>query len=116
MNTSGEQQTLYLTTTGWKTGRPREIEIWFVSSNGKIYIFAEQHHKAHWVQNVERDTRVQVRIGDHAFAAQARVLDPARDADVWETAQQLAWEKYGWGEELPVEITPEGSAFRERRP
>jgi hypothetical protein len=29
MNYSGEQF-IYLTTTGRKTGRPREIEIWFV--------------------------------------------------------------------------------------
>src|SRR5438132_181546 len=32
---------LYLTTTGRKTGLPREIEIWFVEADGRLYILAE---------------------------------------------------------------------------
>ena len=33
-------------------------------------------------------------------------LDPERDAAAWKTAQDLEREKYGWGDGLPVEITP----------
>jgi hypothetical protein len=36
-------------------------------------------------------------------------LDRERDGDAWERAQALAREKYGWGEGLPVEITPDES-------
>ncbi|MCI0488498.1 MAG: nitroreductase family deazaflavin-dependent oxidoreductase [Blastocatellia bacterium] len=103
---SGELQYLYLTTTGRVTGREREIEIWFVATGGKLYILAEHFHKAQWVQNILRNPRVKVRLGDREFEATARVLDPESDAELWQRAQQLEREKYGWGEGLPVEITP----------
>jgi deazaflavin-dependent oxidoreductase (nitroreductase family) len=98
---------LYLTTIGRITGQPREIEIWFVESKGKLYILAEQFHDAQWVKNIERNPRVRVRLGDRRFEAIARVLDGERDRPTWLTAQRLAREKYGWGDGLPVEITRE---------
>jgi deazaflavin-dependent oxidoreductase (nitroreductase family) len=97
-------QFLYLTTTGRITGQPREIEIWFVVSEGKLYILAEHFHKAQWVKNIERNPRVRVRLGEREFEATARVLDRRRDAEAWKIAQQLEREKYGWGDGLPVEI------------
>lgn len=95
---------LYLTTIGRITGQPREIEIWFVESNGKLYILAEHFREAQWVKNIERNPRVRVRAGDRAFEGTARVLDPERDREACQTAQRLAKEKYGWGEGMPVEI------------
>jgi deazaflavin-dependent oxidoreductase (nitroreductase family) len=95
---------LYLTTTGRVTGQPREIEIWFVESKGKLYILAERFHDAQWVKNIERDPQVRVRLGAREFEATARVLDRERDRAAWLTAQRLAREKYGWGDGLPVEI------------
>lgn len=95
---------LYLTTTGRVTGQPREIEIWFVASEGKLYILAEHFDKAQWVKNIERNPRVRVRLGEREFEATARVLDQKRDAAAWKTAQRLEIEKYGWGDGLPVEI------------
>ena len=100
-------QFLYITTTGRNTGQPREIEIWFVESQGKLYILAEHFHKAQWVKNIERNPRVRVRIGDSEFEATARILDKERDAAIWKLAQDLEREKYGWGDGLPVEITPD---------
>ena len=96
---------LYLTTTGRTTGQPREIEIWFVESEGKFYILAEHFHKTQWVKNILRDPRVRVRIEGRNFEATARVLDEKKDSALWELAQNLEREKYGWGEGLPVEIT-----------
>jgi deazaflavin-dependent oxidoreductase (nitroreductase family) len=98
-------QFLYLTTTGRTSGLPREIEIWFVEAEGKYYILAEFAH-SHWVRNIAKDPSVQVRVGDLEFEATARALDPVQDAPAWETAQRLEREKYGWGDGLPVEITP----------
>ena len=95
---------LYLTTIGRITGLPREIDIWFVESNGKFYILAEHFHEAQWVKNIERNSRVRVRAGDREFEGTARVLDAERDLEAWQTAQRLANEKYGWGEGMPVEI------------
>lgn len=102
-----ELQVLYLTTTGRVTGKPREIEIWFVESAGKLYILAEHFHKAQWVKNIERNARVRIRLGEREFDATGRVLDQHRDAEAWEAAQKLARAKYGWGEGLPVEFTPD---------
>lgn len=105
-------QFLYLTTTGRKTGLPREIEIWFVEAEGRYYILAEHFHRARWVMNILADPRVSVRVGKRHFQATARVLDEKAYAETWRMAQQLAREKYGWGEGLPVEITPDSSATR----
>ena len=100
-------QFLYLTTIGRITGQPREIEIWFVESQGKLYILAAHFHNAQWVKNIERNPRVQVRLGDQRFEGTARVLNSELDEATWQTVQQLAREKYGWGEGLPVEIVRE---------
>jgi len=99
-----DTQFLYLTTTGRKTGLPREIEIWFVQDDGRFYILAEHGYKAHWVQNILINPRVHVRIGGQQWDGSARVLDPDRDAEACANARQLAQEKYGWGDGLPVEI------------
>src|ERR1044072_1016467 len=96
---------LYLTTTGRITGQPREIEIWFVEYGGKFYILAEHFHKAQWVKNILHDSRVRVRVEDRDFEATARVLDERKEPGLWEKAQSLGREKYGWGDGLPVEIT-----------
>lgn len=102
-----EGQFLYLTTRGRVTGRPREIEIWFVASRSNLYVLAEHFHHAQWVKNIEREPRVRVRVAGREFDARARALDPDRDAEEWRLAQRLAREKYGWGDGLPVRITPD---------
>ncbi|MGH7320849.1 MAG: nitroreductase/quinone reductase family protein [Candidatus Rokuibacteriota bacterium] len=43
---------LYLTTTGRRSGRPREIEIRFTRRHGRYYIIAETGERARWVQNL----------------------------------------------------------------
>jgi len=101
-------QVLYLTTTGRKTGLPRQIEIWFVAAGGKFYILAEHFHRTQWVKNIARSPRVRVRVGSRdsrEFEATARALDPERDGEAWRMAQRLSQQKYGWGNGLPVEIT-----------
>jgi deazaflavin-dependent oxidoreductase (nitroreductase family) len=101
---SQDNNYLYLTTIGRITGQPREIEIWFVESNGRFYVLAEHFRETQWVKNIERNSRVRVRVGDREFEGTARVLDPEGDREAWQTAQRLANEKYGWGEGMPVEI------------
>lgn len=98
---------LYLTTVGRTSGLPRQIEIWFVAAGGKYYLLAEHFRRAQWVLNIERNPRVQVRLGGQERAATARILDETADAETWKLAQDLAREKYGWGDGLPVEIAPD---------
>ncbi len=103
-----DEEFLYLTTIGRNTGQPREIEIWFVTAQGKYYVLAEHREQAQWVKNIRCNHRVDVRVGERTFSATARVLDHRRDRAIYDLAQQLEGEKYGWSDGLPVEIVPEG--------
>ena len=104
MSTQSSEQFIYITTTGRKTGLPREIEIWFVEHEGCVFILAEHGTRAQWVKNILINPNVRVRLGDHVWSAIARVLDPEQDAERYLKVRSLAGEKYGWGDGLPVEI------------
>jgi deazaflavin-dependent oxidoreductase (nitroreductase family) len=97
---------LYLTTIGCRSGRRRTIEIWFVYHGGRVYLHAERGLAAQWVQNVRHEPRVHVRLQEHEFAGQARILDRQQDGQLWQTVAELSRRKYGWGEGNPIEITP----------
>jgi deazaflavin-dependent oxidoreductase (nitroreductase family) len=101
-----DKQVLYLTTVGRRTGLLREIEIWFVVWCGRLYLFAETREAAGWVKNIRRNPKVGVRIGEWRIDATARVLDHRTDRKLWAQVATIANREYGWGEGLPVEITP----------
>ena len=100
------EKVLHLTTIGRRTGLARQIEIWFVIHHGRFYLFAETGEAAAWVKNIRRNPEVGVRIGDRQIGATARVLDRETDRELWDRASEIADRKYGWGDGLPVEITP----------
>ena len=102
----GEAEFLYLTTTGRRSGRPREIEIWFTEREGRYYVIAEHLEEAHWVQNLRADPRVSVRVADGVVAARARVVDATAEPALHERIRELSEKKYGWGDGLVVEIAP----------
>jgi len=104
-NLAGEQ-VLHLTTVGRVTGRSREIEIWFILCRENFYLFSEHGEATGWVKNIRRSPEVSVRIGDRGIRAVARVLDYRTDRQLWDEVQAIANRKYGWGDGLPVEITP----------
>jgi len=66
-----EADCLYLTTTGRRSGVPREIEMWFTRVDGRYYLLAERGERAHWVRNIRGEPRVHVRVGDASVAAVA---------------------------------------------
>ena len=101
-----DEQILYLTTVGRTTGLPREIEIWFVVYREHFYLFAETGEAAGWVKNIRRNPKVTVQIGERQINATARVLDRQADRKLWDEVAAIADRKYGWGDGLPVEITP----------
>ena len=101
-----DKQVFYLTTVGRRTGLRREVEIWFVVWCERLYLFAETREAAGWVKNIRRNPQVAVRIGEWRIDAMARVLDPHSDSKLWEQVASIANRKYGWGDGLPVEITP----------
>ena len=99
------EQYLYLTTRGRKSGRPREIEIWFTHHNGRFYVIAE-YETSNWVQNVRAHPEVKVRVAGRKFSAHARILSPEKDAELNRAIQELSRKKYGWGDGVVVELVP----------
>ena len=93
---------LYLTTRGHRSGKPHEIEIWFVEYDGAYYIVSEKREAAHWVQNLRADPAVRFHLSNQpSRAARASIADdPALIAAV--KAKMDA--KYGWSAGLVVEI------------
>ena len=102
----GEAEFLYLTTTGRRSGQPREIEIWFTERDGRYYVIAEHGRRAQWVQNLLAEPRVRARIGDRAFDATARPLEPERDRETYTAVRERSDAKYGWSDGLVVELSP----------
>ena len=98
---------LYLTTTWRRSGLPREIEIWFTWRDGRYYVISEHSRKAHWVQNLLTNRRVRWRIGEATLTGRARLIDDATKPRLHEAIQELSREKYGWGDGLVVELTPD---------
>jgi deazaflavin-dependent oxidoreductase (nitroreductase family) len=104
------QEYLYLTTIGRRTGLPREIEVWFTERNGRYYVIAEHGERARWVQNLRANDAIRFRVGDKTYTGRARVLGADTHADVTRAIQRLSEEKYGWGDGLVVELTPNDPA------
>ena len=101
-----DPQYLYLTTTGRRSGLPRQIEIWFTRHEGCYYVFAE-YATAQWVRNIASNPNVSFRVADATFRGHARVIDQQTDPVLHRYVQYLSREKYGWGEGVVVELLPE---------
>jgi deazaflavin-dependent oxidoreductase (nitroreductase family) len=103
---SPEATYLYLITIGRRSGRPRQIEIWFTRHAGRYYLVAEHGLKAHWVRNLLAEPAVRARIGRRSFRGRARVVDGRSERDLVATIRERSEAKYGWGAGLVVEIAP----------
>jgi deazaflavin-dependent oxidoreductase (nitroreductase family) len=101
----GQEQYLYLTTHGRKSGKLREIEIWFTHQSGRFYLIAE-YATSQWLQNLRANAQVEVRVGSHHFSCHARILSEQEDADLVRSIQDLSRSKYGWGDGVVVELSP----------
>jgi hypothetical protein len=102
---SSTEQFLYLSTRGWKTGRGHRIEIWYVEHKGRYYVASERKEDAHWVQNISHDPAVSFSVAGKSLSGSARIIS-AENSLASEVAK-LMEQKYGWGEGLIVELTPE---------
>lgn len=86
----------YVTTTGRRTGRPRQIEIWFGADGDTIYLLSGGGDRSDWFKNLKADPSVTVRIGDREWHGRARVVE---DSDEDARARRLLAAKYqGWKE------------------
>jgi deazaflavin-dependent oxidoreductase (nitroreductase family) len=88
---------LYLTTTGRRSGEPHRIEIWYADGgdDGTIYLLSGGGAGSDWVRNLQVEPRCEVSIGApdaRRRRAVATLLDddPERSA----VARQLVFAKY----------------------
>lgn len=98
---------LYLTTTGRRSGLPREIEIWFTEHEARFYVIAEHREQAQWVRNIQADPHVRARVGGRVFDARARLVSEEREPGLVRIIKALSDAKYGWSDGLVVEIAPQ---------
>ncbi len=97
VETIQDEQYCYLTTTGRKSGEPREIEIWFGVIGPSLYLLSGSGEdtggpKAHWVRNLLKQPACTVRIGDETVPAAGRIVERGTDED--EAARKLLVAKY----------------------
>lgn len=95
---------LYLTTTGWKSGKAHEIEIWFVAYETAYYLVAGNRHQAHWVQNIQHEPRIAFRVGDQHYQGMGRVVDAEAEPVLAQAVRALMDKKYQWSDGLIVEL------------
>jgi len=105
-----EAQYLYLTTTGHKTGRAHEIEIWFILHQGCYYVVSEQREQAHWVQNIQAQPAVRWCVGSRGapeLRGTGRTITAADEPEIVAAVSALMDAKYGWNEGLIVVLCPD---------
>lgn len=91
----------YLTTTGRRTGRPHEIEIWFAVTEGRsaILLLSGGGTSSDWVRNIDADPAVTFRIAGVTRPGAGR---PARADEDHAIREAIAAKYYDWtGGELP---------------
>jgi len=92
----------YLTTTGRRSGRPHEIEIWFGVVESTLYLISGNGPSADWFQNLVADPNVTVRIGHETRAGQASaVTDPEERRRVGD----VMGAKYVWDGDPAIGLT-----------
>ena len=90
----------YLTTTGRKSGLPREIEIWFGINGNSLYLLSGGGDQSQWVKNLLANPNVTVRIAKHTFNGVARIVSEEKQETM---ARHLLAGKYqGWKEGKPL--------------
>jgi deazaflavin-dependent oxidoreductase (nitroreductase family) len=82
----------YLTTTGRRTGNPHTIEIWFAVDRDVVYMMAGGRDQADWVRNLTANSSVRLQVGDDAWTARARLVQPGTEED--SRVRPLLREKY----------------------
>jgi deazaflavin-dependent oxidoreductase (nitroreductase family) len=100
---------LYLTTTGRKSGKPHQIEIWFVEYEGKYYLMSEFPERSDWVRNILHNPEVIVHVGRHdgePITCLGRSVDRTAEPELAAAVARLMDAKYNWSDGYIVELSP----------
>ncbi|HVU13449.1 MAG TPA: nitroreductase/quinone reductase family protein [Phototrophicaceae bacterium] len=109
MAATDQPQFLYLTTTGRKSGKPHQIEIWFVERAGHYYLMHEGDTLGDWEKNIAADPHVIIHIGSREappIEVTGRAVDPAAEPDLVAAVKALMDAKYQWSNGSITELTP----------
>lgn len=64
-----------------------------------------EYATSQWLQNLQANPTVEVKVAGRVFPAKARVVDPAAEPDLHRMVSDLSQKKYGWGDGTIVELT-----------
>jgi len=92
-------QCLLLTTTGRKSGEPRELPLIYGKSGDDYLIVASKggaDEPPAWYLNLEADPTAEVQVWGDRFKAKARVATPEEKPEMWKTmtAEWPAYDEY----------------------
>ena len=105
--TQREARLLYLTTTGHRSGKPREIEIWFTRYQDHYYVISYLFNRARWIENILHHPEVRFRVEDKTYLGQARILDLEQDRHLCTRIKRFSEQKYDWSDGLVVQLSPD---------
>ena len=88
----------YVTTTGRRTGRPHEIEIWFVVVDGTFYLMSGGGDRSDWLRNMKADPNVTLRVAGAEMRATAR-MGAGEDSHI---RRAMAAKYQGWKDGEPL--------------
>lgn len=98
----------YLTTTGRRSGRVHEVEIWFGVVGDTLYLISGNGPGAHWFLNASANPQVTIRVEGETKQGVARVVtDPTERRQVGE----LMGAKYPWEGDPSIGLTFEKWCF-----
>lgn len=102
-------QFLYLTTTGRKTGKLHQIEIWFVEYERSFYMVHEHDSRSDWIANILAQPAVTIRVGSRdaeEITGMGRVVDRDAEPELSSAVVALMEAKYNWSDGRIVEVKP----------
>ena len=89
-------KTLLLTTTGRRSGEPRELPLIYGRNGGDYLIVASRGGSdapPAWYLNLQADPEVEVQVWDDRFKAHARTATPEEKRELWPT-MTAEWPDY----------------------
>lgn len=72
---------VYLTTTGRKSGQPHRIEMSFAVHDDQILMLASYGIQSDWIRNMQADPAVTLELGGEIRKGIGRLVDPSEPED-----------------------------------
>ncbi len=102
LGANAEVECCYLTTTGRRSGRPHEIEIWFGVIDDVLYLISGNGATADWYRNSLAEPQVALRRADETHTGRARVVD---EPDERRRVGDVMGAKYVWDGDPEIGLT-----------